>query len=107
MSREVTDTAGAPVSLISLSLAASSSSAVVELLVPCVAGMYLAASSEAGARVLARRTGSGEAFADLSTSPVLLTPWAGQSVAFDFQVAAGAVEGRAFMALPVRVTFNP
>ncbi len=103
----ITDTSDVVLTHVALSLAAESESQVIVVRVPCVAGMSLAAGEAAAAQVLARRTGSGEAFVDLHDSPILLTPWAGATLEFDLKVAASAVAGRAFAALPVRVTFNP
>ncbi|MGB8509681.1 MAG: hypothetical protein WCD76_14945 [Pyrinomonadaceae bacterium] len=103
----ITDTNGAPLTAVNLSLAAESDSAVLVGRVPCAAGLYLASSSESAAQVRARRTGSGDAFVDLAVSPIDLSPHAGETVSYDFRIHAGNIEGRAFVAVPVRVTPNP
>ena len=104
----VTDTAGNPLTQISLVLPESSESAVIVIRVVGVAGMFLTADATASAQVLARRTGSGAAFADIDAAPISLTPWAGQSVDFDVKISAGAVSGGIVrVGVPVRVTFNP
>jgi hypothetical protein len=107
VSNSITDTAGVPLTAVNLSLAAESDSTVLVGRVACAAGLYLAGSSEGAAQVLARRTGSGDSFVDLAVSPIDLSPHAGETVSFDFKVHAGSIEGRAFVALPVRVTPNP
>jgi hypothetical protein len=108
MSRAITDTGGAPILYINLQLAANNDSVVVVGRVPCEAGLYLTASPvNASASVKARRTGSGDAFQDLATSPIDLTPYAGTVVSFDFKVHSSNVTGFARVALPVRVSFTP
>jgi hypothetical protein len=77
--------------------------------VPCVAGMVLVADvpEDAPATVLARVTGSGDAFVDLAANPITLTEFDGETVDFDIRVEVGDVPGLARVSLPVRVTFNP
>lgn len=107
MSKAVTDSNGAAVTLLSMSLAENTESSVIVIRVPCLAGQFLAADGEPAAQVLARLTGSGAAFVDISAAPIDLTPHAGQTVEFDLKVAAGAVTGVNRVAISVRVTYNP
>lgn len=107
MSDAITDTNGEPLLYVNLSLTENADSVVIAALVPCKAGKYLASNSDAGAQVLARRTGSGGSFVDIATSPIDLTPYDGETVSFDFKVHSNSVSGLERVALPVRVTFNP
>lgn len=75
--------------------------------VPCVAGMWLAAVNQPPAKVEARRYGTADAFANLQTAPVDLSPYDTQSVKFEFRVTGLAVSSSARAAIPVRVTYNP
>jgi hypothetical protein len=103
----VTDTLGNPLTHVALVMSPLSDSSVVVARVECRAGLFLAATSEGAARVLARRTGSGSPFVDLSTSPISLTEFDGTTQSFDFKVSAGAVSAIERDALSVRVTFAP
>jgi hypothetical protein len=103
----VTDTLGNPLTHVALVLAESTDSDVVVALVPCEAGRFLSATSDGATRVFCRRTGSGDAFVDLSVSPISLTPFDGEVVSFDFKVEAGAVSSIERDALQVAITFNP
>jgi hypothetical protein len=108
MSDQITDTGGAPLIYINLTLEAAHDSVVIVGRVPCRAHQFLTASpSLSAASVLARRTGSGDPFVDLGSAPVDLTPYDGTTVSFDFKVRAAAVTGFERVALPVRVSFNP
>lgn len=108
MSQQITDATGAPLLYVNLNLNASTDSGVVVGRVPCAAGKWLTASpAQSGASVLARRTGSGDAFQDLATSPIDLTPYDGSTVSFDFKVHSNAITGFERVALPVRVSYAP
>lgn len=74
--------------------------------VPCAAGRWLTAGASATAKIEARRFGTGDSFADLSSTPIGLTPFDGETVTFEFRVT-GTVSASARAALRVRVTFNP
>ena len=75
--------------------------------VPCAAGMWLAASSAASAKIEAKRHGTADAFSDLNAAPINLTPYDTQTVQFDFRVTGMSVTTSARAALRVRVTHNP
>lgn len=108
MSRAITDTSGQPLLYVNLHLSENSESVVIVARIPCAAGLYLAATESASARVMARRTGSGDAFADLATDPISLAAWDGSSIDFDFKVEALSVSsGLVRLALPARVTARP
>ena len=107
MSEQITDTTGQPLLYVNLRLEENTDSLVVVARVPCSAGRYLASEASDSAQVFARRTGSGAAFVDIAADPMSLTPWAGETVEFDFKVQAGSVAGLARVALPVRVTYQP
>lgn len=107
MTKSITDTNGAAITVLSMSLAAGQVSAVLVMRVPCLAGQLLAADANPSAAVLARRTGSGDAFADLAVAPIALTPFDGQTVEFDLKVSASTVTGVQRVAIPVRVTYSP
>jgi hypothetical protein len=107
MSDSITDTNGEPLLYVNLRLDEGADSVVVVARVPCVAGKFLASDGDGRAQVLARRTGSGDTFADIADDPISLTEFDGQTVDFDFKVHAGTVTGLERVALPVRVTFNP
>lgn len=73
--------------------------------VPCAAGKWLAASGGgAAAKIEARRFGTADAFADLATDLIDLTPYDGQTIKFEFRVT-GLAPGLA--ALRALVTYNP
>jgi hypothetical protein len=106
MGKQVTDTTGAAVTILSLSVPQNADSAVVALLIPGVSGMSLTADSDPAAQVLARRTGSGDAFQDVADSPIDLTPYAGETVSFDFTFHGAAFSGIVKrVALPVRIKY--
>jgi hypothetical protein len=108
MSDQILDTAGQPLLFINLHMAENSDSVVIVASIPCAAQKFLAGPADGSARVMARRSGSGDPFVDLSISPIDLTPFAGTSVLFDFKVHSLAVAtGMVCLALPVRVTFRP
>jgi hypothetical protein len=107
LSDSITDTTGQPLLYVNLRLDEGADSVVVTARIPCAAGRYLAAASDARAAVLARRTGSGDAFADIADTPLSLTEFDGEDVDFDFKVHAGSVTGLERVALPVRVTASP
>lgn len=75
--------------------------------VPCAAGKWLAAGSDTGAKIKARRYGTADAFTDLGSDPIDLTPYDSQIVKFEFRVTGLSVSASARAALPVRITFNP
>ena len=102
----VTDTNGVALTVLSMSLAQNNDSSVFVIEVPAVAGMSLTADADPAAQVLARRTGSGAAFADIAASPILLTPFAGTTVQFDVKLHAAAFSGLIKrVAVPVRVKY--
>lgn len=107
MSDAITDTSGQPLLYVNLRLDENTDSVVIVARVPCLAGKFLASAVDARAAVLARRTGSGDAFVDLADAPISLTEFDGEAVEFDFKVHAGNVTGLQRVALAVRVTFNP
>lgn len=108
MSEQITDAGGSPLMYVNLQLPASTDSVVVVGLVPCSAGRFLtAAPLNSSASVLARRTGSGDAFQNLATSPINLAPYDGETISFDFKVHSQAITGFARVALPVRVSYSP
>lgn len=75
--------------------------------VPCAAGKWLAARSDTGAKIEARRHGTADAYTDLAAAPLDLTPYDSQIVKFEFRVMGLSVSTSTRAALPVRVTFNP
>ncbi len=104
----ITDSNGSPLVYINLRLDEGAQSVVIVGNVPCSAGMFLTAAADARAQVLARPSGSVDAFIDIAVASVALAPWDGQTIAFDFKVAALSVAaGIERVALPVRVTYNP
>lgn len=106
MSRQVTDTTGAAVTILSSGVRQNSDSPVIALLMPCTTGMSLTADAAPAAQVLARRTGSGDPFVDVSTSPIDLSPWNGTTQSFDFKFHGAAFSGLIKrVALPVRVKY--
>lgn len=105
--KQITDTTGAAITVVAMSLIENTESAVLVVRVPCLAGQYLAADGDASAQVLARRTGTLASFLDISSTPISLTPYAGQTVEFDLKVKALAVVGLKRVAIPVRVTYSP
>ena len=105
MSEAITDTNNQPLLYINLQLEENTDSAVVACLIPCASGKYLTASISSLAQVFARRTGSGDAFVNLATSPISLAPFAGQIVSYDFRVHTLSVTGLQRVALPVRVGY--
>jgi hypothetical protein len=106
MSRQITDTTGNAITVLSMSLAQNSESPVLVIEIPATAGMSLTAGSDPAAQVLARRTGSGDAFVDIAAAPILLTPFAGTVVQFDVKLHAAAFSGLIKrVALPVRVKY--
>ncbi len=109
MSEAITDTTGQPLLYVGLRLENElTDSAVIVARIPCAAGKWLSASPVSpGASVMARRTGSGDAFVHLAVTPIDLTPFDGQTVQFDFKVRANDVSGLVRMALTVRVGYTP
>lgn len=109
MSENITDINGNPLSSISFPLNESTESAVLVGLVRVAGpGLYLACRSDGGpAVVMARKTGSGDPFVDIAATPIDLTPYDGDTPAFDFKVVAEAVAASAPAALSVVVTPNP
>lgn len=102
----ITDTNNQPITALPVSLVEDSDCAIVVIRVPCEANRYLAAVEHGSAQVLARRTGSGDAFVDLADTPISLTPYAGTTVDFDLKIHAGSVSGVVHTAIPVKVTSN-
>lgn len=107
MSDQITDTSGQPLLYVNLRLDEGADSVVIVARIPCRAGKFIATDNDARASVLARRTGSGDAFVNVADDPIDLTPYDGTNTDFDFKVRAGSVTGLERVALPVRVTFNP
>ena len=106
MSRQVTDTNGVAITVLSMSVQQNSDTSVLVVEVPCTAGMSLTCNGDPSASVLMRRTGSGDAFQDIATSPISLTPYAGTTQSFDLKIHAGAFSGLLKrVSLPVRVKF--
>lgn len=106
MANQITDTEGVALTVLSMSLAQNSESPVLVIEVPGVAGMSLTADADTAAAVMARRTGSGDAFVDIAAAPILLTPFAGSTIQFDVKVQTAAFAGLIKrVALPVRVKF--
>jgi len=103
----ITDTNGAQITNVSYSLAELSDGPILVVVLSPLANQFLAAALDTRAKVLARRTDSGNAFVDIAASPINLTPWAGQRVSFDVRVQTLAVTGLERVAIPVRVTYNP
>lgn len=103
----ITDTADNSLLYVNLRLDEGADSVVIVARIPCKSGLKLATNSDGRASVLARRTGSGDPFVNIATSPIDLTPYDGTNTDFDFKVHAGSVTGLERVALPVRVTFNP
>ena len=102
----IKDATGNTITVLSMSLAQNNDSSVFVIEVPAVAGMSLTADADPAAQVLARRTGSGDAFTDIAASPILLTPFAGITVQFDVKLHAAAFSGLIKrVALPVRVKY--
>lgn len=103
----ITDSDGAAITVLSMSLSAGAESAALTVRVPCLAGQFLVADGDPAASALARLQGSGDPYADISSSPIDLTPYAGQTVEFDLKVSAGDAAGVKRVAIPVRVTYSP
>jgi hypothetical protein len=106
MSDAIADTNNVPLLFVNLRLDEGEDSVVVVARIPCAAGKVLASISDARAAVLARRTGSADAFVDIAASPISLTEFDGEDVDFDFKVHAGTVTGLQRVALPVRVGYS-
>lgn len=102
----VTNDDGTPILYVNVRVAAGGTMTFTGR-VPCAAGKWLASSGDAGAKIEARRHGTADAFADLSSDPVDLAPFAGQTIKFEFRVTGLAVATSTRAALPVRVTYNP
>jgi hypothetical protein len=106
--QSVTDTNNNPLTVVPVVLTEGAESPVIVARVPCTAGMYLAASGDGRAEVLARQTGSGDPFVDISDAPISLTEFDGNVVSFDFKVVAKEISrGIERVALAVRVTYQP
>lgn len=80
-----------PLTGLHYTLAPGQVSAVSVVKVMARAGLRLIAEDSDAARVLARRSGTADAFQDLADSPISLTPWAGTWQTFDIKVEAGAI----------------
>jgi hypothetical protein len=107
MAEAITDADGVPLGYVAQALPEGTESGVLEVRVPCSAGRFLTAADDPIVRVLARRTGSGDAFVDLQSAPYDLTPHDGETVAFDVKLLTGAVSANTTFAVPVRVTPRP
>lgn len=107
MGLAITDTTGAPLNNVALEIDADAESVVVVGLVPCIDGMFLTVANTPQAAVLARRAETADPFVDIDAAPIDLTPYDGQTIPFEFKIAAGSVAGNLTVALPVRVTFSP
>jgi hypothetical protein len=103
--KAITDTANAPITSLQMSLTEETESSVFVVRVPCLAGQKLRSDPNPYAQVLARESGSGDAFQDIAASPIDLAPYAGTLTLFDVKVAALSVEGLKRAALSVRVSY--
>jgi hypothetical protein len=100
----ITDTAGNPLTAVNLTIVEQTDSATIRALVPCRAGFYLTADNQTSVSVFARRYNVGASFQNLDSAPINLTPFAGQTIEFEFKITAGDVSQITNVALPVRVT---
>lgn len=107
MSLAILDTTNQPITYISLQQAENSDGAIIVIRVPCAAGQSLTADDVVETRVLARENGTLAAFADIASSPIDLTPYAGTNQDFDVKVHTNGVTGIVPTAVGVRVTYNP
>lgn len=103
--KAITDTTGAPITALQMSLAEETESSTFVVRVPCAANQFLRSDENDYAQVLARIAGSSDAFSNLADSPIDLTPYAGLTVEFDLKVAALEVDGLKRAALSVRVSY--
>jgi hypothetical protein len=103
---QITDTSNVPISYLRFSQVESADSAVFVVRVPCVAGQALKAEDNADVRVLGRRHGTADAFVDLASNPISLTPFAGTNTDFDLKLHTNAVAGIVSTAIELRATFN-
>lgn len=104
---EITDTNDVPVNYLHFSQAESLDSAVFVLRIPCVAGQWLAADANSDVSIMAREHGTADAYVDLSSSPIDLTPYAGSDQDFDFKVHTNAIAGLVSTAVNLRCTATP
>lgn len=107
MSR-ITDSNGQQIVYLNVRMEGSVESAPFRAHIPCQAAQFLTSSPSDKAQLLARRVGINAVWTDIATAPINLTPYAGQTIEFEFKVvAAGSFTGSARVALPVRVTHQP
>lgn len=86
----------------------SSESAAFVVRIEPRANDWLKADNISGVAVLARRTGSSDAFQNLGVAPINLSAFVNSSVDFDVKLAASAVSVPvARFLIPLRVTPNP
>lgn len=103
---DITDTNDVPITYLSFTQAESTDGTVFVIRVKCLSGLKLVAQDVADVRVLARRHGTVDAFVDIATSPIALTPYAGTSVDFDVKLHTNAVTAFVSTAVEIRVTYN-
>lgn len=114
MNDSISDTSDQPLTYLSLRQVEQLDSAVFVVRVPAQVSRWLAADDNDYLRVLARRSGTADAFVDLATSPIDLTPFAGIdgfgtlfTVDFDIKVHTNAVTANRREGVNLKVTFNP
>lgn len=103
----ILDTADVPITYVGLQQAEGTDSQIIIIRVPCLNGQFLVASDVSEARVLVRENGTLDAFQDISTLPIDLSPFAGTNQDFDLKVHTESVVGIVPVAVGVRVTYNP
>ena len=103
----ITDTNDVPITYLRFAQVENSDSAVFVVRVPCASGQWLKAADDANARLLGRRHGTADAFVDLASNPISLTPYAGTNTDFDLKLHTNAVAGLVATAVELRATFNP
>lgn len=104
---QVTDTNDVTLSYVSLILEEGTESAIFVVRFPARAGQFLAANDDALVEALGRKSGTSDAFVNLFTDPIDLTPYDGQTVDFDIKASAGMVTFLQRVGLQIRITYNP
>lgn len=107
MSLSILDTTDQPITYVSLQQEENSDSTIMVIRVPCAAGQSLTADDDSDVRILARENGTADAFVDIQSSPIDLTPYADTNQDFDVKVHTNGVSGIVPTAVGVRVTYNP
>lgn len=100
-----TDSGGVPLNYVPVTAPEGGLSPVFVALVPCYAGRVLQAIADEGLTVEARRTASGDPFADIEAAPINLPPFDGAAVSFDFRIAAGNVSAVSPLQARIRVAY--